>query len=131
MAEDPEWIRCQDFGPAGRPLPSDRSTDPAHFAEAGLNDRDKTVVGPTLLLITQWLQSRSGENGCHPCGGILDMREKLPHPRGSLIGSLDCITFAYSAWAGRVGCERACGRESAVVWLTRGGGVCCGCSEPR
>src|SRR2546428_13866549 len=102
MAEDPEWIRCQDFGPAGRPLPSDRSTDPAHFAAEGLNDRDKTVVGRTLLLISQWLQSRSGEHGCHPFGGILDVREKLPYPHGSLIVSLDCIASAYSPRAGRV-----------------------------
>src|SRR2546428_13751816 len=102
MAEDPEWIRCQDFGPAGRPLPSDRSTDPAHFAEAGLNDRDKTVVGRTLLLIPQWLQSRAGENGCHPFRGVLGMREKLAHPRGC---ALDGITFDYSHWAWRVGRE--------------------------
>ena len=32
--------------------------------------------------------------------GILDMREKLPHPRAYLIGSLDCITFAYSTVCG-------------------------------
>ena len=28
------------------------------------------------------------------------MREKLRHPRASLIGSLDCITFAYSTVCG-------------------------------
>jgi len=61
MAEDPEWIRCQDFGPAGRPLPSDRSTDPAHFAEAGLNDPQrragqsrKRCRKPTTLVVEFW-----------------------------------------------------------------------------